>query len=651
MGNKNTRLLAAVMFTDIVGYTAMMQEDEKKANKQRERHRRILENRASEFGGRTLHFYGDGAVTIFNSAYNAVMCGIRIQKDLRDPYLPLRMGIHMGDIAYNEEEVYGDAVNIAARLEALSTAGGILISEKIREEVKNHPNIETVLLGSYKLKNVKSPIRISAVSNGDITVPSSTDIKAQVGIVSNRIAVLPFVNMSDELGFDYFSDGLTEEIINGLTKKGLDVTSRTSAFAYKGYNEDVRQIGEKLLVSQVLEGSVRKSKDKVRVTAQLIETGEGFHLWSETYDGHLKDIFEIQDRISEKILSKFDDKPSTTRFNIQTKGVSQKAYETYLEGKFQWNKWTIPSVFNALKSFKEAIEVDPNLLNAYVDSAICYTYLGFMGQMSTQLAFKRAKGLIEKALDLDESSAEPHFGMGLILTFLKMDFTNANQAFNRAFSRNKKLPQFYHYYSLFLNVIGKNELAIRWMERALREDAQNLIYNSELGRTYYFARKYPEAMEQYNYTLELDPSFLPAIDGKGWVYVAMEEHKKAHSTFEIYQNLVSQEQKNISQLVYMAARLGMEDVAKHFLDVLQLGDADDSYHATAMDFALIYMGLKKYDEAFFHLQRAVEDQIGKVLFIFSDPVWDEIRYDLRFKELKEQLGLSGLQKKVDLVEF
>ncbi|HKK45309.1 MAG TPA: adenylate/guanylate cyclase domain-containing protein [Balneolaceae bacterium] len=648
MGSKNNRLLAAVMFTDIVGYTALMQEDEREANKQRERHRSILEKRATEFEGKTLHFYGDGAVTIFNSAYKAVMCAIKIQKDLKEPFLPLRIGIHMGDIAYNDQEVFGDAVNIAARLETLSVAGGILLSEKIKDEINNQPLVETISLGSFELKNVKHPIHIFAVSNSGISVPSAVDIKSKTGMISNRIAVLPFINMSDELGFDYFSDGLTEEIINGLTKLGMDVTSRTSAFAFKGHNEDIRQIGEKLSVSKVLEGSVRKSEDRIRVTAQLIETGGGFHLWSETYDGHLKDIFEIQDTISEKILNKFEHKSAEEKV-AKSREDGQKAYDTYLEGKFLWNKWTISSVNKALRCFQNAIEMDPGLIYAYTDAAFCYVFLGFMGQMSSPLAFKRSKELLEKAVRIDDSFADTYVALGSIQTFLNMDLKEANKAFAKAFMLDGNSAHLFHQYSQFLNVVGKNHEAIQWLERALEKDPKNTIYNSELGRAYYFARRYTEALEQYNYTLQLDSSYLPAVDGKGWVYAAMEEYKTAHKVFEIFQNLVVQEQKNIPQLVYVAARMEMEDAATHFLEVLQLGDIDDSYKATAIDFALINMALKKYDETFFYLKRAVEDQIGRVMFIQSDPVWDDIRYDMRFKQLLDQIGL--LDFRMESVKF
>lgn len=647
MANKNTRLLAAVMFTDIEGYTAMMQEDEKKANRQRDRHREVLEERAAEFEGKILHYFGDGALTIFSSTYNAVMCAVKIQRDLTNPGLPLRIGIHVGDITYNKDEVYGDAVNIAARLESLSIPGGILISEKVVGEIKNQPQIKTVSLGSFQLKNVKQPLQIYSVSNRGIDIPSSEEIKAQNAAKTKRVAVLPFVNMSDELGFDYFSDGLTEEIINGLTKmKQLDVTSRTSAFAFKDQNEDIRSIGEKLSVTHVLEGSVRKYKDRIRVTAQLIETEEGFHLWSEIYERHLKDIFEIQDIFCQQILEKFRAgfaAPEKNGDSTPSFSSNQDAFKSYLEGKFQWDKWSNISVRKALQSFNEAINADPQFLKAYTALANCYLYLGVTGQMSARLAFEKAEKNVNQALKIDNYSAEAHAANGLIKALFHHRFKDANDTFSRVFEMDDTdMANPCYFYFLFLNIIGEDEMAIQWMERALEFYPSNAIFNSEMGRAYYCGGRYSEAMEQFNYTLELDSSFLPALNGKGWTYVALEEYKKAHQVFEIYQNLVSQDQKNIPQLVYIAARLGMEDVAKHFLELLQLGDASDSYITTPIDVALIYLGMKKYDEVFFHLQRAVDDKIGKVLFIHSDPVWDEIKQDDRYQKLLNQLNLSDV---------
>ncbi len=645
MGTKTSRQLAAVMFTDIVGYTAMMQDDEENASIQRARHRQSLEKRASEFDGKIMQYYGDGALTVFSSAYNAVMCAIAIQDDLCSPQLPLRIGIHMGDIVYEGNEVYGDAVNIAARLEPLSIAGGIVISEKVAEEIKNHPDIETKALGAVELKNVKSPVPIYAVSNEGIAIPAVQEIADKSGRPSNKIAVLPFVNMSDEIGFDYFSDGLTEEIINGLTKiDNLEVISRTSAFAFKGQNHDIRKIGEQLSVSHVLEGSVRKHKDKIRVTAQLIETTEGFHLWSETYDGHLKDIFEIQDIISEGILGKFDDgliKEQNNRHASAPDAVKTKAYECYLEGKFHLDKMTTSAVNKAVGLFKNAVEEDPQFQKAYLDLAISYCYLGVWGQRTPQLAFEKAEKYLSQARENGAPNAECNALESIIGLFLYNDFESARNSFANNLTSGRPSARVWYLYAMYLNLIGQHQAAIECIEQALLSHPLNLTYHTGLGQSFYFAGRYQEALEQFDYVLELEPSYLPAIDAKGWVHVVLEQFNEARRTFEVYQNLVSQEQQNVPQLVYIAARMGMGDIAKHFLDLLQLGGSNDHYTSTSLDVALIYLGMKKYDEAFFHLQRAAEDKIGNILFIDVDPVWDSIKSDARYAKLKKRLGFTN----------
>ncbi|NGP88843.1 adenylate/guanylate cyclase domain-containing protein [Fodinibius halophilus] len=644
MGSDKVRQLAAVIFTDIVGYTALMQEDEKKASQQLDRHRNTLEKRAQEFEGKVLHYFGDGALTIFSSVCNAVQCSIGIQNDLKSPRLPLRIGIHVGDIAYNDNEVFGDAVNIASRLESLSSAGGIIISEKVKEEIKNHPEIKTKALGSYRLKNVRQPLSIYAVSNSGIEVPTLREVEKKTGRLSNKIAVLPFVNMSSEGEFDHFSDGLTEEIINGLTQMDtLDVISRTSAFAYKGRNEDIRQIGDQLSVSHVLEGSVRKYKDRVRVTAQLIETDEGFHLWSETYDGHLDNIFEIQDMISNEILEKFDpelveEKQNTVK--TSTLPVDQDAFKTYLEGTFHEQKFTLPGIEKAIELFKKAIDQDPHLEESYIELALCYCYLGIMGQSPAQRAFEKAEQYIEKLCEVNSENKQQYAVTAFIELFLNYNFTGANRSFAKSLENIENNSRTYYLYAIFLNVMGKPELAIKWMELALQCKPSSLMYNVGLGRTFYFARKYEQAIEQFDYTLELDASFLSAIDGKGWAYMAMGKEEEAHNTFDIYQNLVSQEQENIPQLVYVAAKKGMDEIATHFLDLLQLGGTGGRYTITSVDVAQIYVGLEKFDEAFFHLQRAVDDKIGKSLFINTDPIWDPLKSDPRFKELINSIGLT-----------
>ena len=344
--NNTIRMLSAIMFSDMVGYTALMQEDERKAKESRDRYRKALEENILKHQGKILQYYGDGALAVFGSAIHSALCAVEIQKELlKPPEVSLRIGIHSGDIVHDDDGIYGDGVNIASRIESLSVPGGVLISDKLFDEIKNHSSLSAKLLGSYKLKNVKAPVKIYALTNPGLNIPTDQQLKAKTGFEEKQsIAVLPFVNMSADPENEYFSDGITEEILNALTNiDGLKVTSRTSSFAFKGKNEDIREIGTKLNVNSVLEGSVRKSGNKIRITAQLINTVDGYHVWSEVFNRNLEDIFEVQDEISRKIVNKLRERfsiKSSQESLIKSYTNNLDAYNDYLKGIFYFNKWT-----------------------------------------------------------------------------------------------------------------------------------------------------------------------------------------------------------------------------------------------------------------------------------------------------------------------
>ena len=300
------RQLAAIMFSDMSGYTALMQQNEQLAKDKRRRLKEVLETSVSVYHGKILQYYGDGALSIFNSAIDGVNCAVEIQQTLQqEPKVDLRIGIHTGDISIENETIYGDGVNLASRIESLAVPGSIFISEKVFDEIRNQENLTAREMGYFELKNVIKPVRIFAIDNKGLVVPTRDALKGKTKQPANRLAVLPFVNMSADPENEYFSDGITEELLNAFTKvDGLQVTSRTSAFAFKGKNTDIREIGIQLNVDRILEGSVRKAGNRVRITAQLINAADGYHIWSENYDRDLTDIFEVQDEISSIIANK-----------------------------------------------------------------------------------------------------------------------------------------------------------------------------------------------------------------------------------------------------------------------------------------------------------------------------------------------------------
>src|SRR5688572_4481975 len=379
----SSRQLAAIMFTDIVGYTALMGKDEQKAFQLLKKNRQIQQPLIKQYGGTWIKEIGDGVLASFHTVTDAVLCAGAIHSACSTvDGLQLRIGIHLGEVVFEDNDVFGDGVNIASRLQALAPIGGTFVSEAIYKNVSNKKEIITEYIREETLKNVSEPVKIYEIKllgtanfqpetlqdlkKGNTIIPANKR-KTVFGIgaliilaavlswyffvyqkkgsssgdnsLEKSIAVLPFVNMSGDKEQEYFSDGLSEELLNLLSKiPDLKVISRTSAFSFKGKNEDVRKIGEKLGVANILEGSVRKSGNTIRITAQLIEVRNGTHLWSETYDRNMEDIFKVQDEISRAVVQQLKTKLLST--NQTTITENSAAYSLYLKGKYEWGKRT-----------------------------------------------------------------------------------------------------------------------------------------------------------------------------------------------------------------------------------------------------------------------------------------------------------------------
>jgi len=638
------RKLAAIMFTDMVGYTALMQEDEQKAKRNRDRQRRVLEESIHGHHGKVLQYYGDGTLSVFGSVIEAVHCAVEIQDELRkEPEVPLRIGLHVGDIVYEDEGVYGDGVNIASRIESLSVSGGILISEKVFDEIKNHPALPAKSLGEFRLKNVKRPIEIFALINKGLTVPSAEDLASKTDTSFKSIAVLPFVNMSADPENEYFSDGISEELINALTKvDGLLVTSRTSSFAFKGKTEDVRQIGSQLNVSRVLEGSVRKAGDRVRIAAQLINTADGYHVWSEVYNRNLEDIFEVQDEIARTITNKLREKLAGSEMReplVKSPTRNLDAYNLYLKGLFYWNKWTPDDFRKAIMCFEEAIHEEPSFALPHSSLSNCYVVLGSRGQISPKKAYPRAKESALKALELDSNLAESHISLAVVKLFFDWDLDSALKLFQKALELNPSGAAAHQTFALYLSAVGKVEEAVSEMEMAVQLDPLSLHINNSLGDAYFCAERLDEAMEQYDKTLELDPSFRAALEGKGMVYLLKGEIDQSIKVLEEYQKQTKHPLKGVTALGVAYARAGKLEEAHECLRKLKERERTEIDISLSMDFAGLYAGLKDLDNAFYYIEKAVEERVGLV-FLRAHPIWKGLRTDPRFKNLMKKIGFK-----------
>ena len=638
------RQLAAVMFTDMVGFTALMQKDEKKAKRNRDRQREVLEKYIFEHLGKIIQYYGDGTLSIFGSAIKSVECAIKIQQELqKEPKIPLRMGIHLGDIVYEDDGAYGDGLNVASRIESLSVAGAVLFSDKIHDEIKNHPELTNKSLGKFELKNVKRPVEIFALANEGLTVPKSGELKGKGKKAENSVAVLPFVNMSADPENEYFSDGVSEELINALTKvEGLLVTSRTSSFAFKERDHDIRDIGSRLDVKTILEGSVRKAGDKVRITAQLINTTDGYHFWSEVYDRKLEDIFEVQDEISRKIVNKLKEElisEKVTKPLVKPYTKNLEAYNLYLKGRFYFHKWIPKEAFKAMDYFNQAIAIEPDYPLPYTGLTGCYCFLGAIGASPSKIAYPKAKEYALKSLELDDNLADSHLSLGIVKMFFDWDWEGARKSYEKAIELNPNLAEAHQFYAWFLKITNRTDKAIREAEEAHLLDPLSLPINDTLGDIYLNVGRLDLAIEQYKKTLELDPGFKLSLFGLGWAYWEKGEKDKAFEMFEKFKGIKSYDSKGVAFLGYMYARTGNEEKANEYLEKLKEIEKSENKIQSLIDFAIIYSGLKDYDRVFYYFERAVEEREGGLIFVLNRP-WGEVHKDPRFKKLISKMGLE-----------
>jgi adenylate cyclase len=642
--SEEKRFLAAVMFTDIVGYTALMQENESRAKELRDKHRNVLFKYIDEYGGRIVQYYGDGTLSTFPSAVESVRCAVMIQKELMaEPNIPLRVGIHLGDIVLEEGGAYGDGVNIASRIQNLGISGSVLVSGTIYDQCKNQSDIELTSLGKYELKNVKQEISIYAVSSKGLIIPRYEDILVKSGKVQKSIAVLPFVNMSPDPENEYFSDGITEEILNALTKvDGLRVTARTSSFVFKDHHLDIREIGVKLNVKTVLEGSVRKFGNKVRITAQLINVKDGFHIWSEVYDRELKDIFEIQDEISTKIANTLREKLGLNKVEsslVERRTKSMEAYNYYLKGLHYFRKWSVSDMRMGIESFKKAVELDSEYAEAYAWLANCSVLYSMKGQIRDPKKQEQIKSWAMKALELNDNIADPYVALALIKLYFEWEIEESGRLFAIAKRINPNMLDINYGYSQYYIVTGRTNKAIELMEEAAILDPMSMMILNGLGEAYLFAGRYADAEDCYLKTLELDDNFTTAALNLMSLYILRKELEKAEKFLEHLKRKLNPEIQFIilGLNAWIAAQKGDREKMKEYIEKYQAVIGPNV--STDMDKALAYSFLGDMDKTYEYLHKAEQSRQNLLLYLAVHPVRDILSQDQRYFTMLDRLKL------------
>jgi adenylate cyclase len=479
------RRLAAILAADVVGYTRLMESDEAGTLAALKAHREeFIDPGIAEYRGRIVKLMGDGALVEFASAVDAVACAAALQRGLaerntgvpEDRRIVFRIGINLGEVIIEGDDIYGDGVNLAARLEGLAEPGGICISAKVHEEVKSRLDLEFEDLGRREVKNLSQPVHMFRVVTESHSSPGAPPAEDSLALPSKpSIAVLPFDNMSGDPEQEYFSDGMTEDIITELSRfRSIFVIARNSSFAYKGRAKDIKQVGRDLGVRYVLEGSVRKSAGRVRITAQLIEATTGNHLWAQRYDRVLEDVFELQDEITETIVAAIEPElESAERERARRKPPdSLDAWESCQRGMWHAYKMTSEDAKRAEACFRAALASAPQLAAAlaglaYIDFHRVILNYGDMEQVSREALLDRALEEASAAVQSDDQDAFAQYVLGRLLA-LKGRFDEALERLTLAVELNPNSALARHGLGYALAVGGRPAEAEAEFDTALR---------------------------------------------------------------------------------------------------------------------------------------------------------------------------------------
>lgn len=532
----------------------------------------------------------------------------------------------VGVEVFDKTEKYDPRMDPIVRVEA----------RRLREKLRKY----------YETEGREDPVYIDFPTGGYTPVVQTREARpapaAGAVQVENAIAVLPFSNLSSEQENEYFSDGLTEELINALTKvEGLRVVAWGSAFQFKGKARDIRRIAEQLRVKAVLEGSVRRTVDRLRITAQLVDTTDGHYLWSETYERALKDVFAVQDEISSAIVGALRIKLAgpAGRSLVTRYTENLQAYHLYLKGRYYWNKRTEEDFYKALGFFEQAIDIDPNYAPAYAGMSDAYIILGEHGSVPALSIMGKAKATATRALEIDASLAEAHVSLGSVSALFEWNWPVSERHFRRAIELNPSYATAHHWYGYdYLAPLGRLDEAIAAVERAHHLDPLSLIITTCVGTLYDMARKHERAREYYGKVFELDPGFVRAHLSAGRSYLHQDMYEQAIAAFETARELMPNSPVPLALMAHAYNVCGAKAEAE------RLRQALDRYGRTSCvsSYLLARANLAfDNDRALELLELALEEHDPRLPHLNVSPIWDCVRTDPRFAALSRRMGIEA----------
>ena len=632
-------------------------------------------------GWRVLNYYGDGSLCTFPSATGALNCAIELQKELQaDPHVPLRIGLHIGEVLFEDGKALGDGVNVASRIQSLRQANTILFSKEIFDKIRNHPEFKPASLGMFDFKNVDEPVEVFALANEGLVVPKRKQMSGKLkrdlskkkyayrrnliagatvvilliaaaaimlfakyfnhqnNAIEKSIAVLPFVNMSNDSQQDYFADGMMDEVLNHLYKiGGLKVTSRTSSLTYKGSKKTSREIADELGVGNLLEGSVQKDDDHIRIIAQLINGKTDDHLWAETYVREFKDIFSIQSDIAQQIASALKIKiDPAVKERIELKPTENtEAYSLFLRAHNE------PPVEENKLFLETAIALDSTFADAYVDLALYWIFNGgYNGNKTAQEVIKNAKPLLQKAIQLNPNLASAHVGLSFLNLYYLWDFEGAGNEYQKVRQLNPSNPELIGGFVDYLLAMGKVGEAMELASNAFERDSLHFAKELPLANYYNGNLRTATGLIGSQYSLNKSSQFYWTNFIRINIYAG--EYNNAVLAFEQNKDLYG---PNFTSLALGYAgiayyKTGRKDSTEKLINIIKARSERSQIGSPSFCIAAIYSVMGEIDLAIKWLQKAYNDHEVEMYWLKVEPPFIPLHNDPRFKELLTKIGFK-----------
>jgi class 3 adenylate cyclase/TolB-like protein/Tfp pilus assembly protein PilF len=667
---KEVRRLASVMFTDIVSYSSMMSQDEQNALNIMRVNRAIQKTKVREYNGKWIKEIGDGALAMFDTAYDSVQCALAIQNEIREKCShQVRIGIHLGDITIENNDAFGDGVNVASRIESIADPGGIYLSESVYKAIMGRTELSVQDLGEIELKNISYPIKTYAVQGEGLPIPDQTKsigIDAKPGTQSKRskylvlyvmipllitvfaiwkyspvfnsskinesklqsIAVLPFASLSDDPDQEFMVDGLHDAIIGKLSQiPHLRVISRTSTLRYRNTELPVPEIARQLNVDNIVEGSIFGSGDSYRVQMQLIKAfPDEAHIWSDEYNRGPDQFFTMKDDVfrgvAKALKVEFED-PSAT-----AEEVNPEVYKLYLRGMHLLDKGKPEDMLTGMEFLKEAVEVDPTAAFAYAGLAQGYVILGH-SPISENEHFIKAKAAARQALELDDQLADAYAALADVQMYYDWEYEAAWQNFEKAVSLKPNLAEAHAHYTWLHVIYERWDEAIAHAELTVELDPFSTIYTSWLAWLYWWAGRNDEAIEVASETIRLNPDFSIGYMVLGSAYAEKGMYEEAIDTL---QHAVSISNNWTGHLMRALVKSGRRDEALTIYEAVK-----DELNPFTMGY--VYASLEMRDETLKAIEVNINDQNRMAPWTHSTPFFQFLHDDPRFLELCRRVNI------------